>query len=167
MEFEVRIVGGESCFVSLPLSLIQTLQSGYLPPVLALELRSDARHWHVAWCGSASTSSSSIEIAGQYAAECISLSDRTFVRVRVVSNLPKATLVTVESYTEDDWEILELNSELAESAILKQVGIVHEEMKFPLWLHGQTVVTFAATSRPDLLDACPSTAWEPGPPLIL
>ncbi|XP_073122071.1 peroxisomal ATPase PEX1 [Henckelia pumila] len=146
MEFEVRIVGGgESCFVSLPLSLIQTLQSGYLPPVLALELRSGARHWHVAWCGSASTSPSSIEIAGQYA-ECISLSDRTLVRVRVVSNLPKATLVTIEPLTEDDWEILELNSELAESAILKQVGIVHEEMIFPLWLHGQTVVTFLVMS---------------------
>lgn len=43
------------------------------------------------------------------------------VKVRVVSNLPKATLVTIEPLTEDDWEILELNSELAESAILKQV----------------------------------------------
>lgn len=43
------------------------------------------------------------------------------VKVRVVSNLPKATLVTVEPLTEDDWEILELNSELAESAILQQV----------------------------------------------
>ncbi|XP_073304684.1 UDP-sugar pyrophosphorylase-like [Primulina huaijiensis] len=63
-----------------------------------------------------------MEIAGQYT-ECISLSDRTFVRVSVVSNLPKATLVTVEPYTEDDWEILELNSELAESAILKQLII--------------------------------------------
>ncbi|KZV23186.1 peroxisome biogenesis protein 1 [Dorcoceras hygrometricum] len=146
MEFEVRIVAGaESCFVSLPLSLIQTLQSGYLPPVLALELRSDARQWHVAWCGSASTSPSSIEIAGQYA-ECISLSDRTLVRVRVVSNLPTATLVTIEPFTEDDWEILELNSELAESAILKQIGIVHDGMRFPLWLHGQTVVTFLVTS---------------------
>ncbi|KAK6131484.1 hypothetical protein DH2020_034770 [Rehmannia glutinosa] len=146
MEFEVRAVGGiESCFVSLPLPLIQTLQSGYLPPILAIELRSDARLWQVAWCGSASSSPSSIEIAHQYA-DCIGLSDRTVVKVRVVSNLPKATLVTIEPLTEDDWEILELNSELAESAILKQVGIVHEEMRFPLWLHGQTVVMFLVMS---------------------
>ncbi|KAL0360292.1 UNVERIFIED_CONTAM: Peroxisome biogenesis protein 1 [Sesamum radiatum] len=146
MEFEVRVVGGiESCFVSLPLSLIQTLQSGYLPPILAIELYSGTRLWHVAWCGSASSSPSSIEIARQYA-DCIGLSDRTLVRVRVVSNLPKATLVTVEPLTEDDWEILELNSELAENAILKQVGIVHEQMKFPLWLHGQTVVMFLVIS---------------------
>ncbi|KAL0438152.1 UNVERIFIED_CONTAM: Peroxisome biogenesis protein 1 [Sesamum latifolium] len=146
MEFEVRVVGGiESCFVSLPLSLIQTLQSGYLPPILAIELYSGTRLWHVAWCGSASSSPSSIEIAQQYA-DCIGLSDRTVVRVRVVSNLPKATLVTVEPLTEDDWEILELNSELAENAILKQVGIVHEQMKFPLWLHGQTVVMFLVIS---------------------
>ncbi|KAK6132255.1 hypothetical protein DH2020_034003 [Rehmannia glutinosa] len=146
MEFEVRAVGGiESCFVSLPLPLIQTLQSGYLPPILAIELRSDARLWQVAWCGSASSSPSSIEIARQYA-DCIGLSDRTVVKVRVISNIPKATLVTIEPLTEDDWEILELNSELAESVILKQVGIVHEEMKFPLWLHGQTVVMFLVMS---------------------
>ncbi|KAL6515496.1 hypothetical protein OROHE_018530 [Orobanche hederae] len=146
MEFEVRAVGGiESCFISLPLALIQTLQSGYLPPILAIELRCDARLWQVAWCGSASSSPSSIEIALQYA-DCIGLSDRTVVKVRVVSNLPKATLVTVEPLTEDDWEILELNSELAESAILQQVGIVHEEMRFPLWLHGQTVVIFLVMS---------------------
>lgn len=63
MEFEVRTVGGiESCFVSLPLSLIQTLQSGYLPPILALELRSGDRLWHVSWCGAASSSPTSIEV---------------------------------------------------------------------------------------------------------
>ncbi|GER49139.1 peroxisome biogenesis protein 1 [Striga asiatica] len=147
MEFEVRVVGGiESCFVSLPLPLIQTLQSSYLPPILAVELRCDARLWQVAWCGAASSSSPySIEIARQYA-DCIGLGDRTVVKVRVVSNLPKATLVTIEPLTEDDWEILELNSELAENAILKQVGIVHEEMRFPLWLHGQTVVMFHVMS---------------------
>lgn len=27
-----------------------------------------------------------------------------------------------------------------------QVGIVHEQMKFPLWLHGQTVVMFLVMS---------------------
>lgn len=150
MEFEVRVVGGiESCYVSLPLSLIQTLQSGYLPPILAVELRSGANLWHVAWSGSLSSSSPSsievslvhnsviylvsfliygrgdiyifwLQIAKQYA-ECIGLSDRTVVKVRIVSNLLKATLVTVEPLTEDDWEIVELNSELAEEVILKQV----------------------------------------------
>lgn len=62
MELEVRVVGGiESCFVSLPLPFIQTLQSthlGFLPPVLALELRSrrTCESWHLAWSGSASRS---------------------------------------------------------------------------------------------------------------
>lgn len=153
----MRAVGAiDSCFVSLPLSLIQSLQFGYLPPILALELRSEDRLWHVSWCGAASSSPSSIEvlckeyhnlgllslfwlqhvvffnlnfgwglgwilqIARQYA-DCIGLNDRTTVKVRAISNLPKATLVTVEPLTEDDWEILELNSELAESVILKQV----------------------------------------------
>ncbi|XP_034698552.1 peroxisome biogenesis protein 1-like [Vitis riparia] len=124
MELAVRTVGGiESCFVSLPLPLIQTLQStssGLLPPVLALELRSSNNDvWVVAWSGSASTSSS-IEVARQFA-ECISLPDHTAVQVRAIANLPKATLVTIEPHTEDDWEVLELNAEHAEAAILKQV----------------------------------------------
>jgi hypothetical protein len=35
--------------------------------------------------------------------------------------LPKAKFVSVEPVSEEDWEVLELNSELAEEAILKQV----------------------------------------------
>lgn len=149
MEFEVKLVGGiENCYVSLPLLLIQTLQStrsGLLPQVLALELRSsNGDLWVIAWSGSASTSSS-IEVAQQFA-DCINLPDHTTVQVRAVANLPKATLVTIEPHSEDDWEVLELNSEHAEAAILKQVRIVHEAMRFPLWLHGQTIVTFLVVS---------------------
>jgi len=50
------------------------------------------------------------------------LPDGTVVKVRVLPNVPKATLVTVEPETEDDWEVLELNAELAEAAILSQVS---------------------------------------------
>ncbi|XP_055835853.1 peroxisomal ATPase PEX1 isoform X2 [Solanum dulcamara] len=152
MELEVRVVTGiESCFVSLPVILIQTLEStsasGYLPPILALELRSGNHLWQLAWSGSASSNPfpNSIQIAKQYA-ECIGLSDRTVVQLKVVSNLPKATMVTIEPDTEDDWEVLELNAEHAEQAILKQVAIVYGAMRFPLWLHGQTIITFKVVS---------------------
>lgn len=47
--------------------------------------------------------------------------NRTIVQVRAVPNVPRATLVTIEPHTEDDWEVLELNAELAEASILKQV----------------------------------------------
>lgn len=148
----MRLVGGiENCFVSLPLSLIQTLDStrsglGPLPQVLALELRSlnDHQLWRVAWSGATSTSSA-IEVAQQFA-ECISLPDHATVQVRAISNVPKATMVTIEPHSEDDWEVLELNAEHAEAAILNQVRIVHEAMKFPLWLHGRTVITFLVVS---------------------
>ncbi|XWS12270.1 hypothetical protein CRYUN_Cryun37aG0075100 [Craigia yunnanensis] len=82
----------------------------------------------------------------QQFAECISLPNRTTVQVRAASILAKATLVTIEPHTEDDWEVLELNSEYAEAAILKQVRIVHEGMRFPLWLHGRTIITFFVVS---------------------
>lgn len=145
------VAGIESCFVSLPLYLIQTLEStrsgsGPLPPFLALELhsRDSDQLWHVSWSGSVSASSA-IEIAQQFA-EYIYLSDHTIVQVRAVPNLPKATLVTIEPHTEDDWEVLELNAELAEASILKQVGLVHEGMRFPLWLRGRTIITFLVVS---------------------
>lgn len=93
--------------------------------------------------------------------------------MRALSSVDRATLVTIEPSTEDDWEVMELNSELAEAAILNQVvdscsiggcyvlcvfrfvmlyvsemqvRIVHEGMKFPLWLHGRTTVTFLVVS---------------------
>ncbi|KAK9139958.1 hypothetical protein Scep_009639 [Stephania cephalantha] len=153
MELEVRIVGNiETNFVSLPLSFIKTLQSTHtaspLPPLLALELKSRIDDtnlvWNVAWSGSASTSSA-IEVA-KALADCISLPERAVVRVRVISNLPKAKLVIVEPNSEDDWEILELNAEHAEAEILKQVGIVHQGMRFPLWLHGHTILMFLVVS---------------------
>ncbi|TYI04949.1 hypothetical protein ES332_A10G054500v1 [Gossypium tomentosum] len=151
MEFEVRHVAGiGDCFVSLPLLLIQTLQStrsSLLPPLLTLELRlprASDDPWIVAWSG-ATSSSTAIEVSHQFA-ECISLPNHTTVQVRAASNLAKATLVTMEPDTEDDWEILELNSEHAEAAILKQVRIVYEGMRFPLWLHGRTIITFHVIS---------------------
>ena len=61
-----------------------------------------------------------MQIAPQFA-ECINLPNRTIVRVRAVPNVPKAKFVTIEPDTEDDWEVLELNAEHAEAAILKQV----------------------------------------------
>lgn len=145
------VAGVEGCFVSLPLHLIQTLQSSSNSSFfsfLALELRSVANKndvWFVAWSGSASSTNSSIEIAPQFA-ECINLPNHTIVRVRAIPNVPKAKFVTIEPDTEDDWEVLELNAEHAEAAILKQAGIVHESMRFPLWLHGHTTITFSVVS---------------------
>ncbi|XP_020878129.1 peroxisome biogenesis protein 1 isoform X3 [Arabidopsis lyrata subsp. lyrata] len=146
-EAVVSTVAGVDCFVSLPRQLLHALQStssSPLPPLLPVELRSGDRRWSVAWSGS-SSSSSAIEVARVFA-ETISLPDATVVQVRVLPNVPKATLVTVEPETEDDWEVLELNAELAEAAILSQVRILHETMKFPLWLHDRTVISFAVVS---------------------
>ncbi|XP_030549242.1 peroxisome biogenesis protein 1 [Rhodamnia argentea] len=154
LEFEVRAVGGiEDCFVSLPLSLIQTLQqstpSGLLPHLLTLELRClrTRESWVVAWSG-ATSSSSAIEVSQQFS-DCISLPDRVTVKVRVISNLPNATLVLVEPLSEDDWEVLELNSEHAEAAILKQVRVLHETANFPLWLHGQAITFRVISTYPE------------------
>ncbi|XP_044389681.1 peroxisome biogenesis protein 1 isoform X3 [Triticum aestivum] len=153
MEVVVRTVpGGRSCFVALPLPVIQALErtaaAGSLPAVLALELRGpDGARWRLAWAGavSASASPDAVEVSQQFAA-CISLPDSTKASLSAISVLPKAKFVSVEPISEEDWEVLELNSELAEEAILKQVGIIYDGMKFPLWLHGHNVVEFLVIS---------------------
>ncbi|RDX60107.1 Peroxisome biogenesis protein 1, partial [Mucuna pruriens] len=153
MELEVKVVGGiNTCFASLPLSLIQTLhstRSTQLPELLALELRSPthAPHtWFVTWSGATSASSAiEVDVSPQFA-ECVSLPNHITVQVRAATNVPHASLVSIEPHTEDDWEVLELNAEQAEDKVLNQVRIVHEGMRFPLWLHGHTVITFQVAS---------------------
>ncbi|CAM0911659.1 unnamed protein product [Alopecurus aequalis] len=150
MEVEVRVVGGaRSCFVALPLHLIQALSrtsaSGDLPPVLALDLRAAAgARWSLAWSGAASRSRA-IEVA-QELAECISLPDGTVAQLSVARSLTRAVSVSIEPFSEDDWEILESRADLAEETILQQVGIVYEGMKFPLWLDGHNIVKFVVVS---------------------
>lgn len=149
----------QGCFVALPLHLIQTLQatySGFLPPLLALELRpcdptaTKVSLWFVAWIGAASNSNA-IEVAEKLA-ECIGLPDFIQVHVRARADLPKATTVMLEPATEDDWEILELNADFAEEHLLNQVGVVQAGLRFPLWLHGHTVITFrVASTEPEQL----------------
>ncbi|KAF7828197.1 anaphase-promoting complex subunit 1 isoform X1 [Senna tora] len=121
---------------------LEATRSAPLPHILALELRSRTDDlWVVAWSG-ATSASAAIEVS----AECISLPHHAKVQVRAASNVPHASLVTIEPHTEDDWEILELNSEQAEAAILNQLRIVYEGMRFPLWLHGHTMITFNVAS---------------------
>ena len=54
-------------------------------------------------------------------AECISLPDGTTAQFSVARSLAKADSVSIEPYSEDDWEILESRADLAEETILKQV----------------------------------------------
>ncbi|KAF7806553.1 kinesin-like protein KIN-7C, mitochondrial [Senna tora] len=95
-------------------------RSAPLPHILALELRSRTDDlWVVAWSG-ATSASAAIEVS-QQSAECISLPHHAKVQS-------------------------ELNSEQAEAAILNQLRIVYEGMRFPLWLHGHTMITFNVAS---------------------
>ncbi|KAG1365096.1 Peroxisome biogenesis protein 1 [Cocos nucifera] len=112
MELEVRVVGAiESCFVSLPLPFIHTLEStrgGFLPSFLALELRSrSGDHWNVAWSGSASMSSA-IEVLAVIFVGIVYegmkfplwLHGRIVVDFLVVSTSPKKSVVQLVPGTE-------------------------------------------------------------------
>lgn len=68
------------------------------------------------------------------------------MQVRAYTDLPKATKVTLEPATGDDYAVLALNKEIAEEQILNQVGIVQEGLSFPFWLHGHTLITLLVAS---------------------
>ncbi|KAF6172933.1 hypothetical protein GIB67_035487 [Kingdonia uniflora] len=59
-------------------------------------------------------------------------------RVRAIGNLPKDTLVTIELNDVDDWEVLDLNVELAEDAILKQAKPIETVVTLTLQRHDLT-----------------------------
>jgi len=63
----------------------------------------------------------------QELADCISLPDGTIAQLSVARSLAKADSVSIEPYSEDDWEILESRAELAEETILKQVAFGSEK----------------------------------------
>lgn len=60
----------------------------------------------------------------QELADCISLPDGTIAQLSVARSLAKADSISIEPYSEDDWEILESRADLAEETILKQVFFV-------------------------------------------
>lgn len=92
---------------------------GSLPVVLALELHApDRACWWLDWAGTVSFSPDAVEVSQQFAT-CILLPGNTKASLSAVSVLPKAKFVSVEPISEEDWEVLELNSELAKEAILK------------------------------------------------
>nr|GMD66240.1 Peroxisome biogenesis protein 1 [Ipomoea batatas] len=137
MEFDVRVAAGiESCFVSLPITLINTLASTVSSTYLALQLRSSHNNlWHVAWSGSASSppSASSIQIAQQYMRSVLGYLTGRLLKFELFPICPKASMVTIEPDTEYDWEVMELNSELAEQAILKQIYHYELYLKVAHW----------------------------------
>jgi peroxin-1 len=57
----------------------------------------------------------------QELAECISLPDGTVAQLSVARSLTRADSVSIEPFSEDDWEILESRADLAEETILQQV----------------------------------------------
>jgi peroxin-1 len=60
----------------------------------------------------------------QELAECIALPDGMVAQLSVARSLTRADSVSIEPFSEDDWEILESRADLAEETILQQVFYV-------------------------------------------
>jgi Peroxisome biogenesis factor 1, N-terminal len=62
------------------------------------------------------------------------------VRVRALTEIRDADILTVEPLTPDDWELLEIRAEFLESAaFLRQVSLVYAGQIVQLWLGGKDV----------------------------
>ncbi|KAJ3400692.1 hypothetical protein HDV05_000953, partial [Chytridiales sp. JEL 0842] len=74
----------------------------------------------------------------------IGLVDRQTVSVELVHDVPVASTVNVEPFTEDDWEILELHAGYMEEQMLNQVRVVAKNQVITVWVHERTAIRLRA-----------------------
>lgn len=99
---------------------------------------------YVGWAGEASGHREVLEISSHFAA-CLELQEGQQVTVRPANDIPTATMVNVEPFGADDWEIMELHHQYLEEQLLNQVKILYEGQKIAIWVHGQAVVHLRVT----------------------
>lgn len=101
----------------------------------------------VSWSGDTTDSSDGrnvIQINGLFANKC-GFSHRQNVLVSYVPTpeteaIQSATKCHLKPITENDWEILSLNSDFIESNLLNQIRVVSPRLVFPVWITNQSNV---------------------------
>lgn len=145
----VHGVAERSCFVKLPLALMQAVHQDESTPEmpLVLQLSRDEnqdkesnveedkkahKHMYVSWSGAASASQG-VEMANEMMA-ALGLEEGEKVQLRACRGVPKAKSLELEPAHADDWEVLESNQEYLEEQLLNQVHVLQKGQEFPFWV---------------------------------
>ncbi len=149
----VEITRARNCFVRLPRRCLGTgmgeeSRTGAVALRLSWETTANkekSNEIYVSWNGEVSKSESVLEIPAVLA-RLVGLDNSEAVKVDVVACVPNAQRIHVEPLTCDDYEIVELNSELLERELLDQVSILYTGQLLPVWIHTSILLTFKVKS---------------------
>ncbi len=149
---QVQITQAQNCFVRLPRRCLGTgmeeeSRTGAVALRLSWETNSaeKKKEAYVSWNGGISRSDNVLEMPATFA-RLVGLDNNEAVKVDVVPCVQNAQRVCVEPLTCDDYEIVELNSELLERELLEQVSIVYAGQLLPVWVHNSILSTFKVKS---------------------
>ncbi len=149
---QVQVIQAQNCFVRLPRRCLGTgMEEESRTGAVALQLGWETniaekkKEAYVSWNGGISRSDNVLEVPATFA-RLVGLDNSEAVKVDVVPSMPNAQRVCVEPLTCDDYEIVELNSELLERELLEQVSIVYVGQPLPVWVHNSVLSTFEVKS---------------------
>ncbi|KAI7894222.1 P-loop containing nucleoside triphosphate hydrolase protein [Mucor mucedo] len=151
-----------SCLVNLPSKWVSALlDQNKLPQNVILEIQTNTKRHYFGWSGEASkalpphavfTAQNNkldvLEMDPQVGL-AIGLQDGQKVSVDFCKGVPDCLSVSVEPYTEDDWEILELHAQHVEENLLSQLRVVYTEQVICVWIHGKTLVRLVVAGELD------------------
>ncbi len=139
----MTVVPSQTCFVGLPISLVQ--QVGVIASSLVLRIRWDGangeeRVAHVGWGGS-TTTGMALEVPAALA-EALGLRPSTNkLHASVVRpQPPRASALHVRPETASDWDVIEGAAEHVRDQVLTQVNAAEVGQRLPLWVHGSECV---------------------------
>ncbi|KAI9199853.1 P-loop containing nucleoside triphosphate hydrolase protein [Polychytrium aggregatum] len=158
----VKWVASKSSFVNLPFSLAQSFHNssasaGSIFPAIRIQASSlqaegrktetkGSRDIYVSWAGGSSFSGSSflsnsdvLEIDSVYG-QLLGLHEGQKVSIAICPPPKACKSVSVEPYSEDDWEILELHASYLENEFLNQTRVVVPGQPCVVWVHQATPI---------------------------
>ncbi len=149
----VEITEARNCFVRLPRRCLGTgmgeeSRTGAVALRLSWETTINEEknnEIYVSWNGEVSKSDNVLEMPATLA-RLVGLDNSEAVKVDVVPCVQNAQRIHVEPLTCDDYEIVELNSELLERELLDQISILYTGQLLPVWIHTSILLTFKVKS---------------------
>ncbi|XP_065057658.1 uncharacterized protein LOC135685603 [Rhopilema esculentum] len=133
------------CFVELSNSIAKQFTSTIsdkLPPIVGIESSSGAIAF-ASWRPHKSTQISpddQVLFLGKGFADCLSLKRDDSVLVYFVTNAVPLEKVFIAPIKNQEWEILELNTQLIEATLLDQIRVAYSALEFPIFLKGSAIV---------------------------
>ncbi|KAI8892430.1 P-loop containing nucleoside triphosphate hydrolase protein [Globomyces pollinis-pini] len=157
-QLTLSLISLQSSFVNIPMNWASVLlDKQVISSVgLILQLNTKSSSVFVAWAGGSSSplnGSETLEIDRNYA-HALGLSHASVVSVKIINSCPIASSISVEPWTSDDWEIIELNAGYLEEQFLNQVRVVQKNQPLLIWLHNQATVRLRVVDLDPQSDTC-------------